>query len=214
MAKNKIKDIITKDNKYEEYVLLILSIISIILGPLVLFDIIKLDKDVIAEPKVLASVILALGVFCLLLSIRKIKKRYIESKRPVSKAYLQIQKFDKENDSTIPSLLMNYGFELYIDEGNGLIEIDGSYWFVLSKSECDVSLILSKDSVVCEMCISDKLEDKLSEEFYDYDGEIFVKKYELNETSSFESLLNIVSLYYEEHYPLMKERIEKFLNKQ
>lgn len=213
MKNNKFKDILTKDNKYEEYVLLVLSIISVILGPLVLFDIIKIEKELISNPKVLAVVFIVLGLFCSILSIMKIRKRYIESKRPVSEAYLQLKKFDKENNNTIPNLLMNYGFELYIDEGNGLIEIDGSYWFILSKTECDVSLILSKDNVVCEMVINDQLEDKLSDEFYNYDGEIFVKKYELSETSNFESLLNIVSLYYEEHYPIMKERIEKYLNK-
>ena len=107
---------------------------------------------------------------------------------------------------------MNYGFELYIDEGNGLIEIDGSYWFILSKPDFDVSLILSKDNVVCEIVIKDELEDKVADEFYEYDSEMFVKTYTLSETSDFESLLNIVSIYYEEHYPLIKERLDKYLN--
>ena len=212
MANKKIKDILTKDNKCEDYILLALSIISIILGPLILFDIIKIDEELIAKPKVLAVVLIVLGLGCLIFSILKIKKKYIESKKPVSKAYLQIKKFDKENDNIVPNLLMNYGFELYIDEGNGLIEIDGSYWFILSKPDFDVSLILSKDNVVCEIVIKDELEDKVADEFFEYDSEMFVKTYTLSETSDFESLLNIVSIYYEEHYPLIKERLDKYLN--
>ena len=44
MKKNSLKEIFTKDNKYESFILLVLSIIGLILGLLLTLNILKLDE--------------------------------------------------------------------------------------------------------------------------------------------------------------------------
>ena len=72
MSKKKSNNIFSKDYKYENHVLLVLAIISIILGLLVLLDILNFDESQLKKEKLTGTFLLVFGVISLIYSIFKI----------------------------------------------------------------------------------------------------------------------------------------------
>ena len=76
--KNKIKEILTKENEWENYLLAALSLVAIILGILIFSNVLTISESssLLADnPHAFASIITIVGVGGLILAIVKISKK-------------------------------------------------------------------------------------------------------------------------------------------
>ena len=76
--KSKIKEILTKENEWENYLLAALSLVAIILGILIFSNVLTISdsSSLLADnPNTFASIITIVGVLGLILAIVKISKK-------------------------------------------------------------------------------------------------------------------------------------------
>ena len=213
MSKKKSNNIFLKDYKYENHVLLVLAIISIILGLLVLLDILNFDESQLKNEKLIGTILLVFGVISLIYSIFKIIKKNQFDKLPKPKIYEMIKDaYDSGEEIIIKNLFLENGYHLHTDDAIGIEKLDKEYWLLVhnDKAGCFIKIDLNKLSL--ELCLNDSEEENVKDEFYDFDEDLFYKEYEISESTDFNSLINMINMFYDEQLDMLLERYNQFKN--
>lgn len=98
MSKNIIKSLFTKDNKYENYVLLVISIIAIVFGILSITGVFEIKTAKVDNPLVLGIIFTVLGIITLFFSVYGISKERKLSKLVAYKELLELFESKKINE--------------------------------------------------------------------------------------------------------------------
>lgn len=98
MSKNIIKNLFTKDNKYENYILLIISIIAIVFGILSITGVFVIKTAKVDNPLVLGIIFIVVGIITLVFSIYGISKERKLSKLVAYKELLELFESKKINE--------------------------------------------------------------------------------------------------------------------
>jgi len=213
MNKKKSKNIFTKNNEYEKYFLFIISIIAIIFGILILLDIISIE-DIKALPSdnVCAILFIVLGFNAGIISLYTIIKENRFNKIPKPKVYELIENYYNECNYEIRELFSNNGYKL-LDDDEGEYPIyfyDNYYNIFLEKNDLKVFICLAKQFLTIEINISDRLNQKVQDGFFDYEEGTFRKIVDINENFDFDSLINMINNYYDEKADILIERYNQY----
>lgn len=98
MSKNKNKNFFTKDNKYEIYVLLVMSIIAIVFGILSITGVFEIKATKVDNPLTLGIIFTVLGIISLVISVYTISKERKLSKLVAYKELLELFESEKINE--------------------------------------------------------------------------------------------------------------------
>lgn len=208
MKKNSnLKNIFKKDYKYENYILLVLSIIGIVLSILLLTKTVKLDVDNM-DPNVLALVMVFLSIFALILSIVKIKEQKKVSKLSVYKDIV-----DLANNASLENKFKSFGIEYSIETD----------YFRNMKSFCVIAMI--NDSIDAYLWIrqeeynlsfdynpANNMADIVNEE----DDELIANidlTYQITEDMTVENVISKFKLFIEENEELVNNIYNKYKDK-
>ena len=212
MKKNSLKEIFTKDNKYESFILLVLSIIGLILGLLLTLNILKLDEEFKMDPMFLGGLLIVVSVFSGILSVNKINKQIKYNRTPKPLLYNIIKDACDNKDEKIVKMFSDSGYPL-INEGDYPIFYFGhnkKYNMFIKKDNIEICVEIDLKYIEMELCLSDELDMQVSDEFYEYEGDLFSKKIEIDLNTGFDTLINHINLFYEEKEMLLLERYEKY----
>ena len=72
--------------------------------------------------------------------------------------------------------------------------------------------IVEVDDVKIKDNASLKEEENVKDEFYDYE-DLFYKEYEISESTDFNSLINMINMFYDEQLDMLLDRYNKYNNK-
>lgn len=212
MGKNRLKEIVTEDNKYESFILLVLSIIGLIIGLLLTLNILKLDEEFKMDPMFLGGLLIVVSVFSGILSVNKINKQIKYNRTPKPLLYNIIKDACDNEDEKIVKMFSDSGYPL-INEGDYPIFYFGhnkKYNMFIKKDNIEICVEIDLKYIEMELCLSDELDMQVSDEFYEYEGDLFSKKIEMDLHTSFDTLINHINLFYEEKAMLLLERYEKY----
>lgn len=208
MKKNSnLKNILTKDYKYENYILLVLSIIGIALSILLITKTVKLEVDNM-DPNVFALVMGSLSIFALILSIFKIKKEKKISKLSVYKDIV-----DLANNALLENKFKSLGIEYSIETD----------YTKSMKSFCVIAMI--NDSIDAYLWLrqeeynlsfdynpANNMADIVSEE----DDELIANidlTYQITEDMTAEKVISKFKLFIEENEELVNNIYNKYKDK-
>lgn len=156
--KNKVVDFLTKENKYEQHILCVVSIVSIIIGILGVLGIIDINGN-----KMLFTVLLIISPFAFIISLYTIIKTKKENKKPKSKIYemLENKEFDKVKYTLLESeyVVQNIGEEYFI-------YLQNSFDFVATKEEFQLLVTVYKDKVSLDIDLNDNELETMDEEYF------------------------------------------------
>ncbi len=215
MKKNILKEIFTEENKYENYILLILSIIGFILGVLLIFNVIALTEDFKMDPKLFGCIIAILSLFSGFLSIKKIIKNIKYNKIPKPLLY---NMFKNEHDTKSDKIIIMFAENGYplITEDDYPIFYNGyekEYTVFTQKDNIEIWIGINVKYIEIELGLSDELDEQVSDDFYEYEDDLFSKTIDLDLNTGFDTLINYLNLFYEEKASILLERYEKYKNK-
>ena len=208
MKKNSnLQNILTKDYKYENYILLVLSIIGIVLSILLITKTVKLEVDNM-DSNVLALVMGSLSIFALILSIFKMKKQKKISKLSVYKDIV-----DLANNASLENKFKSFGIEYSIE----------TEYFRNMKSFCVIAMI--NDSIDAYLWLrqeeynlsfdynpANNMADIVSEE----DDELIANidlTYQITEDMTVEKVISKFKLFIEENEELVNNIYNKYKDK-
>ena len=207
----KLLNAIMKENKYENEILLVLSIIGIVIGILILTGVVTFVDDKEKNETLMGILLTVLGFISVLISIFKINKNSKFNKLPKPIIYQKIKEaYKTQDDTVIKNIFLDNGYTLYKDDAIGIEEFNKEYWLMINNEKAGCFIKIRVDTLTLELYLNDKEEENVKDEFYDMDEDIFYKEYPISENTDFDSLINMINMFYDEKLDMLLERFEQF----
>ena len=201
---NKKKNIFIKDIKGENYILLFLSIVSIILGILILSGVLELNENILPLKENVFSIILivcgAIGGFLSVYNLRKNKNK---------KPFLPIYQKLKE-DISIEKINEKVSIYGYIAIEAMKYPYDEELAITIEKDGYDIFMAITPEKCVIGIDLSEARADKVSWNFYD-DFDPHRQTIIFDNKTKFEKIINVseelissYGKYVDEHFEKMR----------
>lgn len=157
--KNKFVEFLTKENKYEKQILLVLSIIAIIIGLLGITGIIQSN-----EGNKIFIILLIIGPLSLIINLLAINKEKQENKKPKAKIYEMLEKKEYEK---VKSILLDHDYVVQSNDDEYFIYLERSFDFVAVKEEFQLMVTIYKDKITLDIDFNDEILETINEEYFD-----------------------------------------------
>ncbi len=197
MARKKFIEILRKENKYENYILLALSIIGILISTLGLLEKIKLEN--FNNEKAFFIILLVISLISLILSIAKIEKIKKINKVPKPKIMVMLEEAYNNTNQNFYNIIEEHEYKIYKEEDSGLLLTKHDILFSLYKDELQYIIELNRKQINIDIDLNEDLLEKVKDEYYEAPIQVDTVVKVINEQTSIYDLINILDNLSNEH---------------